>query len=78
MQQFACHGACDSNLPVGIIQAAHGTLGGVQINGSTRTSTGTPANHTSSPSIINTTGKTKTVTLVVSDTDFAGPVVPPS
>jgi PEP-CTERM motif len=73
--------ACDSNLTVGIIQVANGTLNGVQINGSIQTSTGTPANagidtlNTSSLSIINTTGATKTVTIAVSDTDFTGPVV---
>jgi hypothetical protein len=73
--------ACDSNLTVGIIQVANGTLNGVQINGSIQTSTGTPANpgndtlNTSSLSIINTTSTTKTVTIVVSDTDFLGPVV---
>jgi hypothetical protein len=73
--------ACDSNLTVGIIQVANGTLNGVQINGSIQTSTGTPANpgidtlNTSSLSIINTNGATKTVTIAVSDTDFTGPVV---
>jgi hypothetical protein len=73
--------ACDSNLTVGIIQVANGTLNGVQINGSIQTSTGTPANpgidtlNTSSLSIINTTSATKTVTIAVSDTDFTGPVV---
>jgi len=80
---FACvdNAACDSNLAVGIIQTANGTLNGVQINGSIQTSTGTPANsgidtlNTSSLSIINTTGTTKIVTVVVSDTDFTGPVV---
>ncbi len=72
--------ACDLNPAVGIIQVANGTLNGVQINGSIQTSTGTPANpgidtlNTSSLSIINTTGTTKTVTVVVSDTDFTGPV----
>ena len=71
---------CDTNLAVGIIQLANGTLNGVQINGSLQTSTGTPANpgpdilNTSSLSIINLTAATKTVTVVVSDTDFTGPV----
>ena len=73
--------ACDLNPAIGIIQTANGSLNGVQINGSIQTSTGTPANpgpdilNTSSLSIINTTATTKTVTLVVSDTDFTGPVV---
>jgi hypothetical protein len=71
---------CDTNPLVGIIQVANGTLNGVQINGSIQTSTGNPANpgpdilNTSSLSIINLTGLTKTVTVVVSDTDFIGPV----
>jgi hypothetical protein len=72
--------ACDQNPLIGIIQVANGTLNGVQINGSIQTSTGTPANpganilNTSSLSIINTTNTTKTLTVVVSDTDFTGPV----
>ena len=72
--------ACDLNPAVGIIQIANTSINGVQINGSIQTSTGTPANpgpdilNTSSLSIINTTNTTKTVTVAVSDTDFAGPV----
>jgi hypothetical protein len=72
--------ACDLNPAIGIIQVANGTLNGVQINGSIQTSTGNPANpgpailNTSSLSIINLTGLTKTVTVAVSDTDFIGPV----
>jgi PEP-CTERM motif len=72
--------ACDSNPAIGIIQIANGTLNGVQINGSLQTSTGTPATpgpailNTSSLSIINLSGVTKTITIAVSDTDFAGPV----
>jgi PEP-CTERM motif len=72
--------ACDTNSAIGIIQVANGILNGVQINGSIQTSTGTPANpgpdilNTSSLSLINTTGVTKTITVVVSDTDFIGPV----
>ncbi|MGH6797861.1 MAG: hypothetical protein ACREDI_05700, partial [Roseiarcus sp.] len=55
-------------------------LNGVQFNGSIQTSTGTPANsgpdilNTSALSIINLTATTKSVTVVVSDTDFTGPV----
>ena len=73
--------ACDLNPAVGIIQTANRTINGVQINGSIQRSTGTPANpgpdilNTSSLSIINTTNTTKTVTVVVSDTDFTGPVI---
>lgn len=72
--------ACDLNPAVGIIQVANGTLNGVQINGSIQSSTGTPANpgpdilNTSSLSLINTSALTKSVTVVVSDTDFKGPV----
>jgi hypothetical protein len=72
--------ACDSNLTVGIIQTASQIINGVLVNGSIQTSTGTPANpgpdvlNTSSLSIINTTGITKSVTVAVSDTDFTGPV----
>ena len=80
---FSCvdHAACDLNPAVGTIQTANGVLNGVLINGSIQTSTGTPANpgpdilNTSSLSIINTTAITKTVTVVLSDTDFTGPVV---
>lgn len=72
--------ACDQNTAIGIIQVANGILNGVQINGSLQTSTGTPANpgmdilNTSSLSIINLTATTKTITVIVSDTDFMGPV----
>jgi hypothetical protein len=71
---------CDTNPAVGIIQVANGTLNGVAINGSIQTSTGTPANpgsdtlNTSSLSLINLTGVTKTFTVAISDTDFTGPV----
>jgi PEP-CTERM motif len=72
--------ACDSNPAVGIIQVADGALNGVMVNGSIQTSTGTPANpgldtlNTSSLSIVNLSGTTKTVTVAVSDTDFTGPI----
>ena len=79
---FACvdNAACDLNSAVGTIQVANGVRNGVQVNGSIQTSTGTPANpgpdilNTSSLSLINLTGVTKTITVVVSDTDFTGPV----
>ena len=73
--------ACDLNPAVGIIQTANQTINGVQVNGSIQSSTGTPANpgadilNTSSLSLINTTNTTKTITVVVSDTDFTGPVI---
>ncbi len=72
--------ACDKNPATGIIQVGDGALDGVQVNGSIQTSTGTPARpgpgvlNTSSLSIINLTDETKTATVVVSDTDFKGPV----
>jgi hypothetical protein len=72
--------ACDTNPAIGINQVANGVLNGVAVNGSIQTSTGTPANpgpdilNTCSLSIINLTGVTKTFTVVVSDTDFTGPV----
>jgi hypothetical protein len=72
--------SCDLNPAVGIIQVANGVLNGVEVNGSIQTSTGTPANpgidtlNTSSLSLINLTAVSKTVTVVVSDTDFTGPV----
>ena len=74
--------SCDINPLVGTIQTSNGTnINGVVINGSLQTSTGTPANpgldilNTSSLSIINTTATTKNITVIVSDTDFMGPVV---
>lgn len=72
--------ACDMNPAIGIIQVGDGALDGVEVNGSIQTSTGTPAHpgpdvlNTSSLSIVNLTDETKTVTVVVSDTDFKGPV----
>ena len=72
--------ACDLNLDVGIIQTMNQNINGVQINGSIQTSTGTSRTpgadilNTSSLSLINTTGTARTVTVIVSDTDFVGPV----
>ncbi len=72
--------ACDLNPAVGIINLGNIVINGVQVNGSIQTSTGTPANpgldtlNTSSLSIINLTNTSKTLTVAVSDTDFAGPV----
>jgi PEP-CTERM motif len=72
--------ACDLNPTVGTIQTANQVVNGVPINGSIQTSTGTPANpgpdilNTSSLSIINTTAVAKALIVLVSDTDFTGPV----
>jgi hypothetical protein len=72
--------ACDTNPAVGTIQVGNTLINGVQVNGSIQTSTGTPANpgldilNTSSLSIINLTATTQTITVLVSDTDFKGPV----
>ena len=72
--------ACDLNLDVGIIQTMNQNINGVQVNGSIQTSTGTSRTpgadilNTSSLSLINTTGTARTVTVIVSDTDFVGPV----
>jgi hypothetical protein len=72
--------ACDTNPAVGIIEVGNVLINGVQVNGSIQTSTGTPANpgqdslNTSSLSIISTTAVAQTVTVIVSDTDFTGPV----
>jgi hypothetical protein len=72
--------SCDSNPAVGIIQTANQNINGIQINGSIQSSTGTPANpgsdilNTSSLSLINTTASSVSVTVLVSDTDFTGPV----
>ena len=80
---FSCvdNAACDTNLSTGTIQIADQTIGGIEINGSIQTSTGTPANpnvndilNTSSLSLINTLGTTVTATVTISDTSFRAPV----
>ena len=80
---FACvdNTACDTNLSTGTIQIADQTIGGIQINGSIQTSSGTPANpgptdilNTSSLSLVNTLGITVAATVTISDTSFRAPV----
>ncbi len=72
--------ACDTNPAVGIIQLASFLINGVLVDGSISTSTGTPASpgiaslNISALTVINTTASAKTVNVVVSDTDFMGPV----
>jgi PEP-CTERM motif-containing protein len=72
---------CDTNLSTGIIAIANQTIGGITVNGSVQTSTGTPANpnpqdilNTSSLNLINVAGIPVSYTVTISDTDFAGPV----
>jgi hypothetical protein len=80
---FVCvdNTACDTNLSTGTIQIADQTIGGIEINGSIQTSTGTPANpsaqnilNASSLSLINTLGTTVAATVTISDTSFRAPV----
>jgi hypothetical protein len=72
---------CDTNLSTGTIQIANQTIGGITVNGSVQTSTGTPANpaiqdilNTSSLNLINTLGVAVAYTVTISDTDFTAPV----
>src|SRR5580765_6828547 len=71
---------CDTNLSTGTIQIANQTIGGITVNGSVQTSTGTPANpgtdilNTSSLNLINTLGIAVAYTVTISDTDFSAPV----
>jgi len=72
---------CDTNLSTGTIQIANQTIGGVTVNGSVQTSTGTPANpgaqdilNTSSLNLINVAGVAVAYTVTISDTFFAAPV----
>lgn len=73
--------ACDQDGTTGRLQLGDLTIGGVQVNGSVQTSTGTtrtpgsPATlNTSSLSVINHSGAAVAYDVTVSDTDFAGPV----
>jgi hypothetical protein len=81
---FLCvdNASCDLNLSTGTIQLADQIIGGVEVDGSVQRSQGTPANpnpldilSTSSLSVINTLGIAVQVTVTVSDTNFAAPVV---
>jgi hypothetical protein len=79
---FSCvdNALCDTDLSTGTIQIANQTIGGILVNTSIQTSTGTAANpgtdilNTSSTSLINTLGISVPVTFTVSDTGFLGPV----
>jgi hypothetical protein len=80
---FLCvdNAACDTNLSTGTIQIANQTIGGILVNGSVQTSTGTPANpggldilNTSSLNLINTLTTGVAFTVTISDTSFAAPV----
>jgi hypothetical protein len=72
--------ACDTNAAVGTIQLANQSIGGLQVNGSLQTSTGTPANpgtdilSASSLSIINNTASAINFHVTIGDTDFSAPV----
>jgi hypothetical protein len=71
---------CDTDLSTGKIQIANQTIGGITVNGSVQTSTGTPANpgtdilNTSSLNLINTLGIGVVFTVTISDTNFSAPV----
>jgi hypothetical protein len=73
-------GACDQSATVGIIQLGDQLVGGVEVNGSIQTSTGTirtpgtPLLNTSSLSVINTNAGAVAYTVTIGDTDFVGPV----
>ena len=80
---FDCvdNAACDTNPAVGTLQLATGTaINGVVFDNKIAQSAGTPANagldtlNISSLSVTNTTNALKTVDVVLSDTDFLGPV----
>jgi hypothetical protein len=80
---FLCvdNAACDSNAATGTITLSNQVIGGIEVDGSVQTSTGTPANpglldvlNTSSLSIINTTASTITGAVAISDTSFTAPV----
>jgi len=72
--------SCDTNPLIGTIQLANQPIGGLQINGSLQTSTGTPSNpgpnilNTSSLSFINATDSDINFHVTIGDTDFTGPV----
>lgn len=76
---FSCvdQAACDTNPTVGILALANGTtVNGVTVNGSLQTSTFGPPDDilsTSSLSLINNSGATRTITATISATDFTPP-----
>lgn len=71
---------CDQSGAVGTIQLNNQVIGGVAVNGSIQTSTGTvltpgtPKLNTSSLSIINTTTGAVAYTVTIGDNNFVGPV----
>ena len=78
--QCADQQACDQSATVGTLQLGNQVIGGVAVNGSIQTSTGTlltpgtPTLNTSSLSVINTGPASVTYNVTISDTDFIGPV----
>ncbi len=72
--------SCDQNATIGKIQLGDVVVGGVEVNGSIQTSSGTllnpgvPTLNTSSLSVINNSGAAVAYTVTVSDTNFVGPV----
>lgn len=72
--------ACDVNPATGTLQLAPTTTNGVTASGELDMSSGTPANpglnflNSSVLTVINNSGTVKTVDVIVSDTDFKGPV----
>ena len=72
--------SCDQNAAIGTIQLGDVVVGGVEVNGSIQTSSGTllnpgvPTLNTSSLSVINNSGAAVAYDVTVSDTNFVGPV----
>jgi hypothetical protein len=72
--------SCDTDKTIGTLQIGDQLLDGVLVHGSIQLSTGTPANpgpdliDTSSLSIVNLSGATRTAEVAISDTDFSTPV----
>jgi hypothetical protein len=68
--------SCDTNALVGTLQLSNQTINGVSINGSIQSSTKEAGNNvlsTSSLSIVNNSGSSKTIQFTVGDTGFIGP-----
>ena len=68
---------CDLNPATGVLRLADNSYSGVEVNGSIQTSTHSPDTailNTSSLSVINNSGANQSITIVVGDTDYAGPV----
>ena len=80
---FTCvdNAACDTDNTVGILAVGHQLINGLDITGSTQTSTGTVLNplggallNTSSLQIFNTTANTIAFAAAIGDNNFIGPV----